>query len=207
MSIKYIELEVLDVESSQAPSEAFALIVREKMGIREMTIVIGLQEARNLVLLLNKIQTRRPGTHELFKNFMQHAGYQLNEVTIYHYDEGVFFAHLFLENETGNFELDSRTSDAIAIALLMEAPIFIRKDIFEKLAVEPRNEEEKAENIHPEVDLQPEELEHYIENKLQEMPLVELERLLQGAIDSEDFELASKIHEEINSRSSNKKNQ
>jgi len=202
MSIKYIELEVLDVEGSQAPSEAFALIVHEKGGNREMTIVIGSQEARTLVLLLNKIQTRRPGTHELFKNFMQHAGYQLSKVMIYHYDEGVFFAHLLLENEDGNFELDSRTSDAVAIALLMEAPIFIREDIFEKLAVESCQEEEKVENINPEVDLHPEELEHYIENKLQEMPLVELEQLLQGAIDSEDFELASKIHEEINARKS-----
>jgi len=207
MSIEYIELEVLDVEGSQAPSEAFALIVREKRGNREMTIVIGLQEARTLVLLLNKIQTRRPGTHELFRNFMQHAGYQLNKIMIYHYDEGVFFAHLLLENDIGNIELDSRTSDAIAIALLMEAPIFIREDIFEKLAVESRQEEEKLENIHPEVELHPEELEYYIENKLQEMPLIELERLLQGAIDSEDFELASKIHEEINARSSNKENQ
>jgi bifunctional DNase/RNase len=202
MSIEYVELEVLDVEGSQTPSEAFALIVREKIGNREMTIVIGLQEARTLVLLLNKIQTRRPGTHELFKNFMQHAGYQLNKIMIYHYDEGVFFAHLLLENDTGNIELDARTSDAIAIALLMEAPIFIRGDIFEKLAVASRNEEEKMENIHPEVDLHPEELEYYIENKLQEMPLTELERLLQGAIDSEDFELASKIHEEINARKS-----
>jgi len=200
MSIEYIELEVLDVEASPTPSEAFALIVREKTDNREMTIVIGLQEARTLVLLLNKIQTRRPGTHELFKNFMQHTGYQLDKVLIYHYDEGVFFAHLLFENDTGNFELDARTSDAVAIALLMGAPIFIRADIFEKIAIEPRTEDKKPDNIHPEVDLQPEELEHYIENKLHEMPLAELERLLQGAIDSEDFELASKIHDEINVR-------
>jgi len=86
----------------------------------------------------------------------------------------------------------------------MEAPIFIRKDIFDRLAVEPRKEEEKIENFSPDFDLQPEELELYIENKLHEMPVEELERLLQGAIDSEDFELASKIHDEINARSSNK---
>jgi len=202
--MEYIELEVFDIESSQVPTEAFALIVREKTGEREMTIVIGLQEARTLVLLLNKIQTRRPGTHELFKNFMQHAGYHLNKAMIYQYDAGVFFAHLLLQNDVSDFELDSRTSDAIAIAMLMDAPIFIRKDIFENLAVAPRKEEEKIENFQPEVELQPEELELYIENKLHEMPLVELERLLQGAIDSEDFELASKIHEEINARSSNK---
>ena len=199
--MEYIELEVLDVESSQMPSEAFALIVREKTGERQMTIVIGMQEARTLVLLLNKIQTRRPGTHELFKSFMQHAGCHLHKVTIYHYDEGVFFAHLLIENDVGSsFELDSRTSDAIAIALLMEASIFIRADIFEKLAVVAPKEEEKIENLHPDFDLQPEELELYIENKLQEMPLAELERLLQGAIGSEDFELASKIHDEINGR-------
>ena len=198
--MEYIELEVVDVEASQTPSEAFALIVREKEGEREMTIVIGLHEARALVLLINKIQTRRPGTHELFKSFLQQTEYQLNEVTIYHYSEGVFYAHILLENNYQSFELDARTSDAIAIALLMNAPVLIRKDIFEKLAVLPRKEKTKIEDFTPDIDLQPEELELYIENKLQEMPLEELQRLLQGAIDSEDFELASKIHDEINNR-------
>lgn len=197
--MEYIELEAVDIESSQTPSEAFALIMREKEGEREITIVIGLNEARTLILLINDIQTRRPGTHELFKNFIQHANYQLNSVVIYHYDEGVFFAHLLLKNDTTDFELDSRASDAISIALLMYAPILIRKDIFDRLAVIPKKEE-KSENILPEVDLQPEELEYYIENKLQEMSLPELERLLQGAIDSEDFELASKIHDQINAQ-------
>jgi bifunctional DNase/RNase len=202
--MEYIEIEAIDIETSPTPSEAFALVMREKVGEREMTIVIGLQEARTLVLLINKIQTRRPGTHELFKNFMQHTGYHLNNVMIYHYEEGVFYAHLFLQNESGSFELDSRTSDAIAVAMLMNAPIFIRKDIFEKLAVIPTKAETQLEDFNPDIDLQPEELELYIENKLQEMPMAELERLLQGAIDSEDFELASKIHDEINARKSEK---
>lgn len=195
----YIELEVLDVESSQMPSEAFGLVVRGIKSEKELTIVIGLQEARTLIILLNKIQTRRPGTHELFKNFMQHTGYQLSSVIIYDYDEGVFFANLLLKNETDTIELDSRTSDAIAIAILMNAPIFIRKDIFERLAVEPIKEK-KVQDFHPDVDLQPEELERYVENKLQEMPPEGLQELLQGAIDSEDFELAAKIQEEINAR-------
>ena len=197
----FIELEVLDVEVSQSPSEAFGLIVREKGGTKEMTIVIGLQEARTIVLLLNKIQTRRPSTHDLFKNFMKEAGYGLTGALIYRYEEGVFYANLNLENENnGIIRLDARTSDAISIALLMNAPIVITKEIFEKLALEPRKEEVKIEDFTPDIDLQPEELEVYIENKLQEMPSEELERLLQGAIDSEDFELASKIHNEINNR-------
>ena len=200
--MEYIELEAIDIESTPTPSEAFALIMREKEGEKEMTIVIGLQEARTLILLINNIQTRRPGTHELFKNFMQQAEYRLNNVTIYHYDEGVFFAHLLLQNADNELELDARTSDAVAIALLMNAPIFIRKDIFERLAVLVRKDETKLEDFNPDIDLQPEELEVFIENKLQEMPLAELERLLQGAVESEDFELASKIHDEINARKS-----
>ncbi|MDR2970356.1 MAG: bifunctional nuclease family protein [Bacteroidales bacterium] len=198
--MEYIELEVIDVESSQTPSEAFALVVREKGGEKEMTLVIGLYEARTLVLLISKIQTRRPSTHELFKNFMQNANYSLNRVLIYHYDEGVFYAHLLLQNKELSFEIDARTSDAIAIALLMNAPILVRKEIFDKLAVFPKKEEKKIENLQPDIDLQPEELELYIENKLHEMPIKELEQLLQGSIDSEDFELASKIYDEINAR-------
>jgi len=201
--MEYIEIEAVDVESSQMPSEAFALIMHEVGGEREMTIVVGLHEARTLVLLISHIQTRRPGTHELFRNFMEHASYFLDKVVIYHYDEGVFYAHLLLQNEYKSFELDARTSDAVAIALLMNAPILIRKDIFDKLAVITKKEEEKIENFNPDFDLQPDELEDFIEHKLQEMPLAELERLLQDAIASEDFELASKIHEEINARSSN----
>jgi bifunctional DNase/RNase len=200
--MEYIELEVLEIESSPTPSEAFALIVREKEGEREMTIVIGLQEARTLILLLNDIPTRRPGTHELFKNFMKQANYYLDNVEIYHYDEGVFYAHLLLRSDITHFKLDSRTSDAIAIALLMDAPIMIRKTIFDKLAIIPSKEETKKDNFFPEIDLQPEELENYIVNKLHEMPLHELKQLLQGSIDSEDFELASKIHDEINARKS-----
>ena len=200
--MKYVELEVLDVESTPTPSEAFALIVREKEGEKEMTIVIGLQEARTLILLINKIQTRRPSTHELFKDFIQHANYQLDKVAINHYEEGVFYANLFLKNDSTEFELDARTSDAIAIALLMEVPIMIKADIFEKLAVLPQKEESQIEDLQLDMDLQPEELELYVENKLQEMPMEELEHLLQSAIDSEDFELASKIHDEINSRNS-----
>jgi len=202
--MEYIEIKAVDVESSQTPSEAFALIMREKEGEREMTIVIGMHEARTLVLLINKIQTRRPGTHELFKNFLQQTEYKLDKVIVYHYDEGVFYAHLLLQNDDNSFELDARTSDAIAIALLMNAPILIREDIFDKLSILPNKEEEKIENFTPDIDLQPEELELYIENKIHEMPLVELERLLQDAIASEDFELASKIHEEISARSSNR---
>jgi bifunctional DNase/RNase len=200
--MEYIELEAIDIESSPTPSEAFALIMKEKESEREITIVIGLQEARTLVLLIHDIQTRRPGTHELFKNFMQQTGYDLIRVSIYHYEEGVFYAHLLLEKDLDTFELDARTSDAVAIALLMNAPIFIRKDIFEKLAVVSAKAEKKLEDFNPDMDLQPEELELYIANKLQEMPDEELARLLQGAIDSEDFELASKIHDEINSRKS-----
>jgi bifunctional DNase/RNase len=200
--MEYIELEAIDVESSQSPSEAFALIMHEKEGEREMTIVIGLHEARALVLLINNIQTRRPGTHELFKNFMQQTGYQLKSAVIYHYDEGVFYSHLILYNEKTAFDLDSRTSDAIAIALLMNAPVFIRKDIFEKLAFISSKEKAKIEDLNPDMDLQPDELEDYIEHKLQEMSVAELEHLLQDAIASEDFELASKIHEEINARKS-----
>jgi bifunctional DNase/RNase len=198
--MEYIELEVLDVESSQSPSEAYALVLRDKDAKREMTIVIGIQEARTLVLIQHKIQTRRPGTHELFKNFMQQTGYDLEKVLIHKYDEGVFYALLIAQRDLDNFELDARTSDAVAIAMLMNAPILIKKAIFDKLSVEARKEEPKVEDFNPDIDLEPEELDMYIENKLSEMSLEELEPLLQGAIGSEDFELASKIHNEINSR-------
>lgn len=207
----YIELEVIDIQNSEEPSEAYALIMKQVDAPRQMPIIIGTHEARTLVLVLNKIQTRRPGTHELFNNFMMEAGFYLNRIVIVKYEEGVFFAKMVLQRKVDEtiIELDSRSSDAIAIALLSNSKILCRTEIFENLAsdlVENESDSAKTEftdenwNTSNQEFEKSEDMDAYIVANLNNMTDDELDNLLEASVENEDFELAEKIHIEINNR-------
>ena len=114
----YIELEIVDVQNSQTPNDAYVLLLKEKQGERILPIVIGLSEAKTIVLVLNKVTSRRPTTHELFKNFSDLLGYNLVKVQIEKFEEGIYYSNLYLTNGDETLILDARTSDAVAIAML-----------------------------------------------------------------------------------------
>lgn len=192
----YIELEIVDVQNSQTPNDAYVLLLKEKYGERILPIVIGLSEAKTIVLVLNKITSRRPTTHELFQNFSKLLGYKVLKVQIEKFEEGIYYSNLYLQKEDEILMLDSRTSDAVAIALLSNAQLFVESSIIEEVSIIPskyseneifNSDDEAADN---------QEYDLFIDHRIKEMTDEELETLLQGAIESEDFELASKIHEE-----------
>lgn len=192
----YIELEIVDVQNSQTPNDAYVLLLKEKYGERILPIVIGLSEAKTIVLVLNKITSRRPTTHELFYNFSKLLGYKVLKVQIEKFEEGIYYSNLYLQKEDEILMLDSRTSDAVAIALLSNAQLFVESSIIEEVSIIPskyseneifNSDDEAADN---------QEYDLFIDHRIKEMTDEELETLLQGAIESEDFELASKIHEE-----------
>jgi len=200
--MNYIELEVTDVQSSQAQGEAFALILKEKEGSRFIPIVIGVTEARAVVFELNRIKPHRPSPHDLFSELAKHSQIALHKVVIWKFLDGVFYANLIMENKNGeSFEIDARTSDAVALALKFSTPIFIAQSIFEKMSLTSQTVEDKTPIEQDSLE-EVQEYDKFIKQKLEEMTLSELEDLLTGAIDSEDYELASKIHEEINKRTS-----
>lgn len=196
----FIELEIVDVQNSQTPNDAYVLILKEKGGMRIVPIIIGLSEAKTIVLILNNVKSRRPTPHELFKNLTEHCGYTFSQILIEKFIEGIYYSKIVLSKENEILNLDARTSDAVSLALLFKAPIFIEPTILDEVAILPSEKTESNNDYLEEEFLENVEYDQFIDQKIKEMSDEELETLLQGAIESEDFELATKIHDEIKLR-------
>lgn len=208
-----IEIEFADVHSTNQVSEAVSLIMREIGGTRYVPIIIGISEARAILLEVNKVHTSRPLTHELLSNLMKRLEVNIEEVNIVHYSEGVFYAEMVMKMAGSEvFFLDARPSDAIAVAIRRKVPIYMNGDVFEANCINDKKTAEKpAEKEKPpesgdlsddESDLSDGNIvqDEYIDRKLSEMTTAELQNLLEGAIESEDYELAGKIQAELNRR-------
>lgn len=200
--MKPVELEVFDIDNSQESKEAYALILKEKNGEKFFPVIIGFCEARAVVMELNKVVSRRPTPHDLFKDISNISGYSMERVFIYKFEDGVFFARLLIKNKVGDqFEIDSRTSDAVALALKFNVSIFIDGDIFEKITISlGKNKHKEYKEETKIMEGKKEAEEKNIIQQLSEMSGDELNVLLAGAVESEDYELASQIHEEIEKR-------
>lgn len=196
-----IELEVVDIRNSQTQSEAFALLLKNKASDDFLPIIIGVSEARAIVLEINKIVPRRPSPHDLFYQLAATCHCNIEEISIYKYEEGIYFANIVLQDENGKtIFIDARTSDAVTLALKLKKPIFIDEEIFREHSFRIEPEPKTIMEDKPCKDDEPEIYDDYIEQRIKEMSKEELEVLLTGAIESEDFELASKIHEELERR-------
>ena len=206
-----IELTVSDIRNAQPPSEAYALILKEKEGERQLPILIGMSEARAIVLEMNKMRPKRPTPHDLFLQLSEQCRVYPGYVLIHKFEEGVFYADIHFRKEKGEvFTIDSRTSDAVVIALKTHIPIYIQEEVIDAYLSDTENlvdisdeqaeedDEELADEL--EMDLSDENYDKYISTKLEEMSLEELQNLLDGAVECEDFEMASKIHDEIERR-------
>lgn len=206
-----IEFIVSDIRNAQPPSEAYALILKEKEGERQLPILIGMSEARAIVLEMNKMRPKRPTPHDLFLQLSEQCKVYPGYVVIHKFEEGVFYADIHFRKENGEvFTIDSRTSDAVVIALKTHIPIYIQEDVIDAYLSDTENlvdvsddqEEEEDEELADELemDLSDENYDKYLSTKLEEMSLEELQNLLDGAVECEDFEMASKIHDEIERR-------
>lgn len=192
-----IELTVANVHSAALPSEAFSLILKEKNGERYVPVIIGMSEARAILVEMHKSPINRPLTHELFVQLAGNFQLDLVQVDIVKYEKGVFFADMqLLGKDNTILHLDARPSDAIAIALRCNAPFFMNQDIFEANCVLDCEDEE--EDI---LDVEDEGEEMGIQSKtLAQMTSEELNLLLQQAVQEEDYELAARIKEELEKR-------
>ena len=200
-----IELVVSDIRNAQPPSEAYALILKEKEGERQLPILIGMSEARAIVLEMNKMRPKRPTPHDFFLQLSEQCKVYPGYVLIHKFEEGVFYADIHFRKENGEvFTIDSRTSDAVVIALKTHIPIYIQEEVIDAYLSDTENlvdiSDEQAEEDDEELDLSDENYDKYISTKLEEMSLEELQNLLDGAVECEDFEMASKIHDEIERR-------
>jgi len=190
-----IKLEIKGLSYSQASSGAYALILGEVDGKRRLPIVIGGAEAQSIAMELEKIKPARPLTHDLFKSFADAFSVRLLEVTIYKFSEGVFYSKLLCANDTLELSIDSRTSDAVALAIRFGSDIFTVPEVMNDAAIVIEEETEQQEGTEEQ-----EELQEVGENPLESLPLTSLDEELQKAVTEENYERASHIRDEINRR-------
>lgn len=194
-----IKLEILGLSSSQSQSGSFALVLGEKPGKRRLPIIIGMFEAQAIAIEIEKIIPNRPMTHDLFKTFAGSFDFTIKEIIISDLKEGVFFAKIVCENGEKTMEIDSRPSDAIAIGLRFNAPIYTFETILSEAGIELTNEDEDEPNIPEQI--QPQKEKPSTEKgKLKDTKMDKLHEMLNKAIEEEDYEKAAKIRDEINKR-------
>lgn len=201
-----IRLEISGLSYSQAQTGAYALVLSETEGNRSLPIIIGSFEAQAIAIELESMKPSRPLTHDVFKTFADEFKIDIKEVVIYNLKEGVFFARLICMDKQGLVsEIDARTSDAIALSVRFNCPVytheFILKDagviIDEDAEIRPAhsNVEQDIANVMSENEPVPAE-----NDPLKSKTPEQLEDMLQEALSNEDYEFASKIRDEIERR-------
>ncbi|MEQ9467013.1 MAG: bifunctional nuclease family protein [Ekhidna sp.] len=187
-----IKLEILGLSSSQSQSGSFALVLGEAGGNRRLPIIIGMFEAQAIAIEIEKIVPNRPMTHDLFKAFSHNFDISIKEVYISDLKEGVFFARIICEHNGKIFEIDSRPSDAIAIGLRFNVDFYTNENILTEAGIVLTDEYEE-EIVHKEV-TKPSK------TNLEDLSSSELEKLLNEALDKEDYEKAARIRDVLNKR-------
>ena len=190
-----VKLEIVGLSYSQTQSGAYALVLSEVEGARRLPIIIGGFEAQAIAIELEKMAPTRPLTHDLFKNFATTFNIEVQEVIIYKLVEGIFYSKLICVREGETVEIDARTSDAIAIGVRFDCSVYTYENILSSAGIlldetSMEDDEMVVENIE----------EVPAKETLETISNEELENRLNQAIDNEDYELASKIRDEINKR-------
>jgi bifunctional DNase/RNase len=194
-----IKLKVLGISYSQTQSGAYALVLVEEEGERRIPIIIGGFEAQSIVIKLENLEPPRPLTHDLFKSFADAFNISVTEVFIYKLEEGVFFSKLICSNGKNEYSIDSRTSDAVALSLRFNCPIYITEEILEKagIVITPSGSADEGSvagnsSVEPEV------------TKFGSFTDEELYKMIDEAVMTEDYERAAAIRDEIEKRKKKK---
>ena len=204
-----IELEIIGLSYSQTQTGAYALVLGEKGGAkRRLPIIIGGFEAQAIAIELESMTPSRPLTHDLFKSFADVYDIDIKEIIIYNLVEGIFYAKLLSEKEGEIIEVDTRTSDAIALAVRFKCPIYTHEFILASAGIMLDDSREAEDELSKELDSIEDELESIAltEPKLlsyDDLTIEELNKRLQDAIESENYEEASKIKVELDKRNAN----
>ena len=192
-----VRLKVLGISYNQLQSGAFALLLSQVGGPYRIPVVIGSAEAQSIAISLEGIKIPRPLTHDLFMSFAQGFGIRLKEVFIYKFEDGIFTSEMTFTDGERQIVLDSRTSDAIAIAMRCKAPIWTTKDILNQTGFIVNEDNSTLER--------PEESAEVSsgEPKMEQFALEELEKLLARLIEDENYEEAARVSEIIKKKKLN----
>ncbi|MFN0213764.1 MAG: bifunctional nuclease domain-containing protein [Saprospiraceae bacterium] len=191
--MRRIELEIVALSHSMTQSHNYAVVLGERRGKRRLPIVIGSFEAQAIAVALERMVPNRPLTHDLFKNAFDAFEIQLKEVIISNLLDGIFYARLVCMKNGELFEIDSRTSDAIAMAVRFECPIFTYDFILEAAGVILEDQEGGGFSPVP-------ASSNLDENAIETWPMDALRGRLQEALDSEEYEMAAKVRDELKRR-------
>ncbi|TFH35119.1 MAG: hypothetical protein E4G95_07300 [Bacteroidia bacterium] len=199
--MRKIKLNVLGISYSQTQSGAYALVLAEENGDRRLPIIIGGFEAQAIVIKLENLNPPRPLTHDLFKSFADLLEVELKEVFIHRLDEGVFYSQLVCTRGLQELVIDSRTSDAVALALRFNSSIYSTDEIMDKAGIVIKGDEYENDLLNPEGEsIAEDEIEG--ENVYGTHSLKELKEMLKEAIGNEDYEKAAAIRDEVSKRES-----
>lgn len=199
-----VKLSVLGLSYSETQSGAYALVLAEEDGDRRIPIIIGAFEAQAIAIELEGLKPPRPLTHDLFIQFASAFKIEVLEVNIFKLEEGVFFSNLVLKREKTNVIIDSRTSDAVALALRFKCPIYTTKEVIEKAGIIIEfGKEPETESKTRKPEKAPDSPSVHKTSKpgaYSKYELKDLEEMLKKAVQDEDYEKASRIRDEINNR-------
>jgi bifunctional DNase/RNase len=195
---KLIELEILGLSSNHSQSGSFTLILGEVNGSRRLPIVIGMFEAQAIALEIEKIIPNRPMTHDLFKSFANGFNYEIDRIIITDMKEGVYYAKIKCKSDQIEAEIDSRPSDAIAIAIRFGAPVYCTEKAMSEGEVDNFEFDSSEEKSSPKKPTQ--KFVTKKEPSLKDFSLDKLNQMLEKAINNEDYERAARIRDEINKR-------
>ena len=184
----HIQVDIIGLSTSPSSGGAYALVLGEVGGNRRLPIIIGAFEAQAIALELEKIQPPRPMTHDLLRDTLEAVGAEVLDVVIDELREGTFFAKIRYVHDGDEGQLDSRPSDAVALAVRVDAPIYVSPTVMEEAGI-PTEEEGAAALAPAESE---EEEEHMPMSRLEQM-----EQQLEVAIEQEDYEKAAKLRDEI----------
>lgn len=196
--MKKIELEIVALSHSITQTHSYAVVLGEVNGLRRLPIVIGGFEAQAIAVALERMQPSRPLTHDLMKNFMYAFNVELMEIIINDLQEGIFYSKLVCVNEHDTVEIDSRTSDALALAVRFGCPIYTYENILENAGILMEDEAKQKKSEIPVDD--PGAAASSAYRDLSKLSLEELQKLLTDVLEHEDYIRAIEIRDEINKR-------
>lgn len=199
--MKKIELEIVALSHSITQTHSYAVVLGEVNGLRRLPIVIGGFEAQAIAVALEKMQPSRPLTHDLMKNFMTAFSIDLHEIIISDLQEGIFYSKLVCSSDNDTIEIDSRTSDALALAVRFGCPVYTYEHILESAGI--LMEDTGGKKKKSPVVTSPEDVPGS-KDDLRTLSLEELNTLLNDVLEHEDYIRAIAIRDEINSRNKRK---
>lgn len=198
--MKKLKLEILGLSSSQSQTGSFALVLGEVQGNRRLPIIIGMFEAQAIAIEIEKILPNRPMTHDLFKAFANNFHFTIEEIIISDLKEGVFFAKIICTDGLKKMEIDARPSDAIAIGLRFDSPIYTYENILAEAGIVLTDEADEEPELKTESKPKARKGEGTKKDDYKNLSVDKLNELLKDAIDKEDYEKAAKIRDELSKR-------